>query len=75
MDNSNIRRQDAIKHYSINGAIYVNSINELNIQNFGFNDNLIPYIMPWQNSIDIDEVNDLILARNIIRKRKAIPKV
>lgn len=72
--NSNIRRQDALKHYYINGAIYVNSLKQINDKNFGFNDNLIPHIMPYERSIDIDDVKDLILARNIIRVRKANPK-
>lgn len=70
-DNSNIRRQDAFKHYYINGAIYINSVKQIKDKNFGFNDNLVPYIMPYDRSIDIDGMRDLITARNIIRNRKA----
>lgn len=67
--NSNIRRQDALKSYLINGAVYVNSIKEINNRDFGFNDNLIPYFMPSERSIDIDDIDDLKSARSILKKR------
>lgn len=66
--NSNIRRQDASKFYSVNGAIYVNSVNEIKNPDFGFNDNLVPYFMSSERSIDIDNLDDLKSARSIYRK-------
>jgi CMP-N-acetylneuraminic acid synthetase len=65
---SDLRRQDADKTYRINGAIYINRINDFFKKAFVFNDNLIPYVMQNERSIDIDELKDLYLARKYHRK-------
>jgi CMP-N-acetylneuraminic acid synthetase len=59
---STCRRQDMPKYYKVNGCIYVNSIGELN-ERTSFNDNAIPFIMNKENSVDIDELSDLALAK------------
>ena len=57
---STCRRQDMPAYYRINGAIYINSIVELN-QETSFNDNEVPYIISEEHAVDIDEYKDLII--------------
>lgn len=63
---STCRRQDLPKYYRVNGCIYINNIAQIN-ENTSFNDNTIPYIMDRNRSIDIDEMDDLIMARHLLR--------
>ena len=65
--NSTVRRQDAIKVYKVNGAIYVNSLRKLT-DSTSFNDNPIGYVMPSKNSIDIDTIDDFAAARKAIKR-------
>lgn len=58
---SSIRRQDMKKYYRVNGSIYINLISEINI-NTSFNDNELPYIIPQERAVDIDELKDLAIA-------------
>ena len=58
---STCRRQDMPKYYRVNGAIYINEIEKID-KNTSFNDNLVPYIMGKEHSVDIDELSDLALA-------------
>ncbi len=58
---STCRRQDMPKYYRVNGCIYINNIRYLN-ENTSFNDNIIPYIMKKEHSIDIDDYFDLEVA-------------
>jgi len=58
---STCRRQDMPKYYRVNGCIYINNIRNLN-ENTSFNDNIIPYIMKKEHSIDIDDYFDLEVA-------------
>lgn len=60
-EQSTVRRQDMKLTYHVNGAIYVNDITKLT-EETSFNDNPIPYIMPRNRSIDIDDYEDLELA-------------
>ena len=64
--NSTVRRQDMDFYYKINGAIYINCIDEVD-ENLSFNDNVIPYIMDNTYSIDIDTIEDLQLARQKLK--------
>ena len=64
--NSTVRRQDMDFYYKINGAIYINRIDEVD-ENLSFNDNAIPYIMDDTYSIDIDTIEDLQLARQKLK--------
>ncbi len=67
--NSTIRRQDMTKYYRINGSIYINRISDIN-KDTSFNDNPIPYIIPSNRSVDIDEMKDLIIAEYYITASK-----
>lgn len=53
-----LRRQDMRKYYIIDGSIYINAAAELD-GNTNFGDNPIPYFMPAERSVDIDEYKDL----------------
>lgn len=59
---STIRRQDMPQYYKINGSIYVNLVSEIN-KDLSFNDNLIPYIMKAEHSVDIDDYLDVAVAQ------------
>lgn len=59
--NSTCRRQDMPEFYNVNGCIYINKISELSVDT-SFNDNMIPFIMAKERSVDIDEHVDLVLA-------------
>lgn len=63
--NSTVRRQDMPEYYIVDGSIYINSIDELN-ETTSFNDNCIPYIMPTERSVDIDEMSDLQRAETLL---------
>ena len=60
--NSTVRRQDMLKFYVINGAIYINKISEIDFST-SFNDNEIPFIMAAENSADVDEYVDLTIVK------------
>lgn len=62
---STCRRQDMPTYYKVNGCIYINKVSDLNI-NTSFNDNRVPYIMPAERSVDIDEMKDIQLAKYYI---------
>lgn len=64
---STIRRQDMKKYYRVNGSIYINLIKEVDI-NTSFNDNIIPFVVPQERAIDIDEMKDLAAAEYYITK-------
>lgn len=66
---STVRRQDFPSYYRINGAIYINNINELN-QSSSLNDNNTGYIMKPSHSIDIDEEVDFIIAEYYLSMNK-----
>lgn len=59
---STVRRQDMPKYYVVNGAIYINRIDDLS-EHTSFNDNPVPYIMSKEHSVDIDEERDLLIIR------------
>ncbi|PLR67929.1 acylneuraminate cytidylyltransferase family protein [Bacillus sp. UMB0893] len=56
---STIRRQDFPTYYKVNGAIYINKLNENFTLNTSLNDNSLSYIMDKRYDIDIDEPIDL----------------
>jgi len=67
--NSTIRRQDMPLFYRVNGCVYVNNIHSLN-KNTSFNDNKMPYCMPTERSIDIDDEQDLLYAEFMLEMEK-----
>lgn len=64
---STCRRQDMPVYYKVNGCIYINSTEEINADT-SFNDNRIPFVMPKEKSVDIDDFRDLEYARFLISK-------
>lgn len=68
---SNVRRQDLQDVFIPNGAIYIFSIQEF-IDRKGFPSNgSIPFIMTEDDSIDIDEKEDLLRAEKLLRTKNA----
>ncbi len=64
---SDIRRQDFSKIYKVNGAIYINKINEQFNKNTSLNDNKIAYIMDKKYDLDIDEPEDLLFLEFMLK--------
>ena len=64
---STIRRQDMPAYYRVNGCIYINLISSITPET-SFNDNLIPFIMDKEYSVDIDDLDDLMLADYYLNK-------
>lgn len=62
------RRQDFQDYYKVNGAIYINKINENLNLNTSLNDNKLAYIMDSKYSVDIDELLDLYIAELVMKK-------
>ncbi|EPZ59941.1 cytidylyltransferase domain protein [[Clostridium] sordellii ATCC 9714] len=62
------RRQDFPDFYKVNGAIYINKINDNLNNDTSLNDNKLVYIMDEKYDVDIDEMLDLQIARLIIDK-------
>lgn len=63
---STIRRQDFPDVYRVNGSIYINRINDNFNATTSLNDNIMPYIMDEQYSIDIDSYEDLEKAKKLV---------
>ena len=61
-ESSNKRRQEFENFYKVNGAIYINKVDENLTKDTSLNDNKLAYIMDEKYDIDIDEPNDLYLA-------------
>ena len=68
--NFNIRRQDLNKKYYVNGAIYINDIEDLMYRKAFITFNTIGYIMPKIRSIDIDNMFDFDLCEFIINRNE-----
>ncbi|CEP81867.1 acylneuraminate cytidylyltransferase family protein [Paraclostridium sordellii] len=61
------RRQEFPNFYKVNGAIYINKINENFNYDTSFNDNKLVYIMDEQYGIDIDDMLDMEIAKLLIK--------
>jgi CMP-N,N'-diacetyllegionaminic acid synthase len=64
--NSTIRRQDLSEVYTVNGAIYINYAKDYKTD-LSPNDNMYPYIMPIDKSVDVNHFEDLIKARSLYK--------
>lgn len=64
----NKRRQDLPKTFSLNGAIYIANINFYKEVKSFLTETTIPYIMPSNRSIDIDDLKDFELAEQLLLK-------
>lgn len=62
---STCRRQDMKPYYAVNGSIYINALNEINADT-SFNDNLYPYFMEAERSVDIDSPIDFLIAECLL---------
>jgi CMP-N,N'-diacetyllegionaminic acid synthase len=67
------RSQDFDTFYRLNGAIYIVNIEDFKDDNSLLNDNSFSYIMPQQDSIDIDTEFDYLIAQAIIKNNKVEP--
>ena len=61
------RRQEFPDFYKVNGAIYINKINENLNNDTSLNDNKLVYIMDEKYDVDIDEMLDLQIAELAIK--------
>ena len=64
----NTRSQDQIKYFHPNGAIYVIKPNSISRETKTFYENSIPYIMSRDESIDIDNKEDLEFAELSLKR-------
>lgn len=65
---STVRRQDMPKPLRVNGAIYINRIDQID-SSTSFNDNEIGFEMEPEHSVDIDTIEDFKLASRILKTR------
>jgi len=63
----NVRRQDLKPYYRLNGAIYINKMEEI-VPEYNFSANRIPYIMDSASSVDVDTIDDFEYAEFLIKK-------
>lgn len=63
------RRQEFANYYKVNGAIYINKINENLSTKTSLNDNKLVYEMDSKYDVDIDELLDLHIAELVIKKK------
>lgn len=61
------RGQDLVKHYRLNGAIYLSSVEVLIEAGSFLCDEALAYVMPRDRSVDIDEKIDFCLAQALLR--------
>lgn len=65
-----LRRQDEPVYYELNGAIYVNSWDEL-MPSLKFGYNPYAYVMDAVSSVDVDQVEDFDLAERLLLERSS----
>lgn len=65
---STVRRQEFKEYYKVNGAIYINEINNLS-PNTSLNDNRYSYIMDEKYDVDIDEMIDLKIFEMLLNEK------
>ena len=69
MVTGNTRSQDQLQAYHPNGAIYIREISDLDKTDLNtIYQQAIPYIMDKAHSVDIDTLNDFMLAEAILNK-------
>jgi CMP-N,N'-diacetyllegionaminic acid synthase len=64
------RRQDYDKFYIPNGSVFVTSKNHILKDSKFLSDNISPFIMPEERSLDIDTLFDFKLAKMLLKKIK-----
>ncbi len=68
-ESSTKRRQDFPDFYKVNGALYINKINENLNNETSLNDNNLVYIMSEKYDVDIDEMLDVHIAEILLKNR------
>lgn len=63
---STMRRQDFPDVYKVNGSIYFNKLDENFSQETSLNDNIYPYLMEREYSVDIDSIADFAAAQKVL---------
>lgn len=64
------RRQDTSKHVVVeNGAMYINSVKNIRNNQSLLCPKVLPYIMPYETIVEIDEPTDLVKAEELLKKR------
>ena len=64
-----MRSQDFEKFFRPNGAIFISKPKDLYKNKTFYTENTIPYIMPSERSIDIDDEFDFLIAEFLMQKR------
>lgn len=64
-----LRQKQRQKYYRPNGAIYISSLEDLKKYKSFYTEKTIGYLMDYENSIDIDYKEDLIIAEKILEYR------
>lgn len=64
---STVRRQDMPRFWHVDGAIYLNRVDDLTPET-SLNDNPIGFVMPRERSSDIDDIEDFLRAEHIMRE-------
>ncbi len=62
------RRQDLPFSFTLNGAIYITTIANFIENNSLLNKRTIPYVMTYEQSIDIDKELDFLIAELLMKK-------
>ena len=65
-----MRSQDLEKAYQPNGAIFIARPKDLNQNKLFYSENTIPYIMPLEKSVDIDDEFDFMIAEFLIQRHQ-----
>ena len=63
------RRQDLKKYYRLNGAIYISKVDKLREIRTFYGEKSYAYIMEKDNSIDIDDEFDFMIAECLMMKK------
>lgn len=65
-----MRSQDLNKTYQPNGAIFIARPKDLNRNKSFYSENTIPYIMPLEKSVDIDDEFDFMIAEFLMQRHQ-----
>lgn len=65
-----IRRQDTPDLYILNGAIYILDTKSFLSSKIILGEKALPYIMPYERSVDIDNMLDLEFAEFLLKRKK-----
>lgn len=69
------RRQDFSGSLVENGAIYINTISNIKKYRNRLNGSIDIYIMPEHTMLEIDEIDDWLIAEQLMKKYSNLPKI